>query len=599
MIRTKCISKAVLFVLLSAFLLLPAMTVFAADITVDEDCSLANAILSASDQDQVEPLNSCEAGDEDATAVDTITIDVTGTDEGTIVLTSTLSITTPIAIEGGGFVVSGDDTVQVFNVDGTSLSINSLTVTAGSSESNGGAIAVSDGSLTLTNSVVSASAAVGHGGGIYAVDSELSLSNSAVSGNSISEESETDGGGIYFSSSGTNGLTIAKSGLDGNSSPADGGGLYISGGVALITNTSFGENSAVGSGGGIYSASTATLTHVTVANNTAETGGGLHDAEQLHLYNSLLTGNTGGDCSGTLNSNIGNLIHDGSCGHDELTSDPRILELSGLPIYYVLESGSPAVDAGDNAYCLAEDQRGLTRPEDRCDIGASEYSSGAFSFQIALAQSTTPEEEDSSSSSSSSSTTPSTPPTPTCESLPEGVTVTGYVSGTQCQERDASGIGNQTIIDSGFKKAIDFWGYVPPSGVYICFQDTGNIVLLDATTSPRTIVPLATTTIGNNRCAHIDREGTAVLMPPEYGNAGASGAVAAQDTEVALTGCTVTTTEIVNQRNAPAGDTILYVILNDYTFTALARTSGWFQVDNFGTVGWISADFVTTQGTCG
>lgn len=596
MIRIYGTSKAVLFVVLSAFLILPAITVFAADITVDEDCSLANAILSASDQDQIEPLNNCEAGDEDAAAVDTITIDVSGTDEGTIVLTATLSITTPISIEGGGFVISGGDTVQVFNIDGASLSINSLTVTAGSSAANGGAIAVSNGSLTLTNSVVSASAAVGHGGGISAIDSDLSLSNSAVSGNSINEESETHGGGIYFSTSGTNGLTIAKSGLDGNSSPADGGGLYFSGGVALITNSSFGENTAVANGGGIYSAGAATLTHVTVANNTAETGGGIHDTDQLHLYNSLLAGNTGGDCSGTLNSNIGNLIQDGSCGHDELTGDPKILELSGLPIYYVLDTGSPAVDAGDDAYCLAEDQRGLTRPEGACDIGASEYSSGAFSFQISLAQATAPEEEES-SSSSSGSTDPPTPAPPTCENLPAGVTVTGHVSGTQCQERDASGIGNQTIIESGFKKAIDIWGYVPPSGIDICFQDSGNIFLLDATTSPRTVVALATTTIGESRCAHVDREGTAVLMPAGF--VGDINEAATQDIEVALTACTVTTTEIVNQRNAPAGDTILHVILNDYTFTALARTSGWFQVDNFGTVGWISADYVTTQGACG
>lgn len=595
MIRTYGTSKAVLLVLLSAFLMLPAITVFAADITVDEDCSLANAILSASDQDQVEPLNGCQAGDEDAAAVDTITIDVTGTDEGTIVLASTLSITTPISIEGGGFVISGDDSVQVFNVDGTSLSINSLTVTAGSSDSNGGAIAVTDGSLTLTNSVVSASSAVGHGGGISAIGSDLSLSNSAVSGNSIDEESETHGGGIYFSTSGTNELTIVKSGLDDNSSPADGGGLYISGGVALITNTSFGKNTAAANGGGIYSESTATLTHVTVANNTADTGGGIHDAEQLHLYNSLLADNVGGDCSGTLNSNIGNLIQDGSCGHDELIGDPKILELSGLPIYYVLDSGSPAIDAGDDAYCLAEDQRGLTRPEDACDIGASEYSYGAFSFQISLAQATEPEEEESTSSSSSSgSTEPSTPAPPTCESLPAGVTVTGYVSGTQCQERDARAINNQVILDHGFKKIIDIWGYVPPTGVDICFQDTGNIVLLDAAAIPRALMGLQNTTDGDRRCAHIDRAGTAVLMPSDFITPGH-----VENPDVTLTGCTVTTTEIVNQRNAPAGDTILHVILNDYTFTALARTSDWFQVDNFGTVGWISADYVTTQGNCG
>ena len=590
MIKPNLISKAVLFVVVSAFLALPTITVLAADITVDEDCSLENAILAANDEEQVEPLNNCEAGDEDAEAVDTITIDVSGTDEGTIVLTTTLSITTPIDIDGGGFIISGGDTVQIFDIDGVALSLNSLTITAGYSDADGGAIAVNEGSLTLTNSVVSASSAVGNGGGIYAVDSDLSLSNSAVSGNSISENSETSGGGIYFSAEDSSGLVIDKSGVDTNSSPADGGGLYINAGAALIINTSFGENTAAANGGGVYNGGTATFTHGTIANNTAETGGGIHDNAQLNMYNSLLSGNTGGDCSGTLNSNLGNLIHDGSCGHDELTGDPKILKLAGLPIYYVLENNSPAIDAGNAAYCLAEDQRAIERPEGACDIGAAEYSSGAFSFQILLAQSseiTTPEP-----SSREPANTP-IPAPPTCENLPTGVTVTGHESGTQCQERDAAGIGNQTILEFGFKRAMDFWGYVPLTGVDVCFQDTGIIILLDATTAPRTIVTLTTTTVGDSRCAHVDREGTAVLMPSAF-----TGSEDGQDLEVTLSGCTVTTTAIVNQRNEPAGDTILHVILNDYTFQALARTSGWFKVDNFGTIGWISADWVTAEGTC-
>ena len=201
--------------------------------------------------------------------------------------------------------------------------------------------------LTLSNSVVSNSVAGGNGGGIYAVNSELTLTNSAISENSLADESEGAGGAIYFTTEGTNGLVIEKSGLDSNSSTNDGGGLYVNAGVALITNTTFGENTAVGSGGGIYNGGTATLTHVTVAHNTAETGGGIHDAELLHLYNSILSDNTGGDCSGTLNSNVGNLIKDGSCGHDETTGDPDMLELAGLPIYYVLQSGSPAIDSGN------------------------------------------------------------------------------------------------------------------------------------------------------------------------------------------------------------------------------------------------------------
>lgn len=595
MIKPNFFSRAVLFVVLSAFLMLPTITVFAADITVDDDCSLENAIRAANDQDQVGSLNSCETGDEDAAAVDTITIDVSGTNDGTIVLTSTLSITTPISIAGGGFIISGDDSVQIFNVDGTSLSITSLTVTAGDSDSDGGAIAVSDGSLTLSNTVVSSSSAAGNGGGIYAVDSDLNISNSAVSGNSIDDDSETNGGGIYFTAADTSGLVIDKSGLDSNSSPADGGGLYVNAGVALITNTSFGKNTAAANGGGIYNSGTATLTHVTISSNTAETGGGLYDADFLHLYNSLLSDNTGGDCAGTLNSNLGNLIADGSCGHDELTDEPMILQLAGLPIYFVPQNGSPVIDAGDNAYCLADDQRMLARPEDACDIGAAEYSSGAFSFQIAIAQASTSTTEEPSSSEPANTPVPAPP---TCENLPTGVTVTGHVSGTECQERDAGGVGNQTIIDFGLKKAIDIWGFVPATGVDVCFADTGLIILLDAATAPRTIVSLSNYADGNSLCAHVEDEGTAILMPSDFARSGHVQEVDVQEVELQLTGCTVTTTAIVNQRNEPDGDTVLYVILNDYSFQASARTTSWFKIDNFGTVGWISADYVSTEGTC-
>ena len=44
---------------------------------------------------------------------------------------------------------------------------------------------------------------------------------------------------------------------------------------------------------------------------------------------------------------------------------------------------------------------------------------------------------------------------------------------------------------------------------------------------------------------------------------------------------------------------MLLVFLPDTVFTALQRTSGWFQVDFNGMLGWISADYVMTAGDCG
>ena len=46
-------------------LLMPLGQALAADINVDADCSLQNAILSANEKIMVEPLAACEAGDSD------------------------------------------------------------------------------------------------------------------------------------------------------------------------------------------------------------------------------------------------------------------------------------------------------------------------------------------------------------------------------------------------------------------------------------------------------------------------------------------------------------------------------------------------------
>lgn len=369
--------------------------------------------------------------------------------------------------------------------------------------------------------------------------------------------------------------------------------MYVTSGNATISNTSFAENSATDKGGAIYNAGTMTLTHVTIVDNSAEIGGGIYDTALLHLYNSILSGNDPEDCSGTLNSNVGNLIQDGSCGHEELVGDPMLLKLAGLPVYYVLQEASPAIDSGNTDKCLLVDQRELARLEGFCDIGASEYLAGSFSFQIQSAVANPASDETEDSDESSGATTARATATPTCESLPDGVTVTGVVSGTQCQERDAAGVGNQVIIDYGFKKAIDLWGYVPESGLRICFQDTGVIILLDAATSPRTIIPLNTATEEDWRCADVDREGTAVLMNQDF-----LSTEAATNAEVPLSECTVTTTDILNVRNEPAGDTILAVLLNDVSLTSNTRTADWFKIDYYGIVGWVSADYVETSGDC-
>jgi len=98
---------------------------------------------------------------------------------------------------------------------------------------------------------------------------------------------------------------------------------------------------------------------------------------------------------------------------------------------------------------------------------------------------------------------------------------------------------------------------------------------------------------------------TTTFGPPP-GLVGPPGALACAR---ALQSCVVRTNYIVNFRDAPAGNIQRFVDIwgipndgmlpYDVTLTALERTSDWFKVDYHGTQGWISADYVEPQGSCG
>ena len=347
-------------------------------------------------------------------------------------------------------------------------------------------------------------------------------------------------------------MTIDKSGLDTNVSPSNGGGVYIASGSATINNSTISGNRVGGEGGGVYNASYSTLTHVTVVGNSAMNVGGIVDNSMLLLYNSIVADNAGGDCFGTLNATIGNLIRDLSCGHDGLSDDPILLLLGGSPEYYLPQVGSPALDAASADYCLLTDQRGIDRAAETCDIGAAEHQPGVFKFQIqsALAILAPPEPGGSSQQEEAAPAATATPePTPipsSCEILPSHISVTGTYRGVDCKVLDASGVGNQTLINYGFYYAVDIFGSIS-SSVKACYQhNSGALVLLDAANSPRNIVALRTRHESGLICANVDRPGTLVLMPLDFFTSG-------QISEPiwSLSGCSVTTTDILNLRSEP------------------------------------------------
>jgi len=238
-------------------------------------------------------------------------------------------------------------------------------------------------SPTLTNVTFSGnSASLGYGGGMYNVSSSPTLTNVTFSGNSA-----TNGGGMYnyYSSH----PTLTNVTFSGNSA-SGGGGIFNYVSSPALTNVTFSGNIATNGGGMHNYGGNSTLTNVTFSVNSAINGGGLYNnASSPTLINVILSNSTsGGDCfndSSTLNANSkNNLIEDASnaCGlingvnGNIIGSDPMLDSLAnngGSTATFALWPGSPAIDAGDDTSCPADDQRGATRPQGtHCDIGAYE-----------------------------------------------------------------------------------------------------------------------------------------------------------------------------------------------------------------------------------
>jgi uncharacterized repeat protein (TIGR01451 family) len=238
---------------------------------------------------------------------------------------------------------------------------------------NGAALTVTLGALTVRNG--SASGATG--GGIRVNLGTVTLNDCSLTGN----HAGTNGGAIV--NSGT--LSVNRCTLSGNSADGNGGGLY-NGASVTLTNSTLSGNTATTFGGGLYNGVTATLLHATLALNSGTGGGGIANAGTATLQSTLLSANTIDNCSGTIGSNGTNLDSGTSCAFaaagDLSATDPLLGALAdngGPTLTHALLSGSPAIDAAANAGCtaLGQDQRGVPRPADGCDIGAFEATAPA------------------------------------------------------------------------------------------------------------------------------------------------------------------------------------------------------------------------------
>ena len=228
----------------------------------------------------------------------------------------------------------------------------------------------------------------GSGGGILVQNgATLTLSNSAVVGNSIQGTATAgqSGGGIAAGGA----LTVTGSTIAGNRANGqfdDGAGLSIQNQItATLTNTTVSGNTAVGNGGGVYILTgTLRTQNATIARNQAFNGGGIYNSDGIAILTNTIVADSlqGGACGNGIDpASHHNLDDDNTCGlsipnGDKPNTDPMLGLLAnngGQTATHALSALSPAINAGDSLTCPATDQRGAARPAGACDMGAFEY----------------------------------------------------------------------------------------------------------------------------------------------------------------------------------------------------------------------------------
>ncbi|MBD1890185.1 right-handed parallel beta-helix repeat-containing protein [Coleofasciculus sp. FACHB-SPT9] len=276
------------------------------------------------------------------------------------------------------------------------------------------------GKIILRNNTFTNNIATNQGGAFFNQlynSNTTTIENNTFSGNNVTGTGDKGFGGAIFVvggtttapnyTAGTNStiFVVRNTTFSNNISANQGGGLWTGNDVsAEVSNTTFSGNRAVtpdakgGLGGAIMRTSgKMTLNNVTIANNYAGfMGAGIFGSSpDITLKNTIIANNKADNGGNTWNikqncsdemTNGGNNIQfpaknpndptDKNCAVGITIVEPMLGALSatgGLTQTLPLLAGSPAINTGNNATCLATDQRGVARPQGGvCDIGAFE-----------------------------------------------------------------------------------------------------------------------------------------------------------------------------------------------------------------------------------
>ncbi|MCC6606747.1 MAG: CSLREA domain-containing protein [Anaerolineae bacterium] len=194
--------------------------------------------------------------------------------------------------------IDGSNATRLFNITAGSVTFTNLTLQNGQPASgSGGAISSSStGTLTLDNTIVRNNSSPTHGGGVYLTGGTLNVINgSEVTGNTAVLHTSGNGGGLY-TSQGT--INLTDSTVADNSAQFGGGiGLNQSNAQLNITNSQILRNQGLiendFTGGGINGGAGSIIMHSgLISGNTAFRGGGaLVNAGSFTLNGGTITDN--------------------------------------------------------------------------------------------------------------------------------------------------------------------------------------------------------------------------------------------------------------------------------------------------------------------
>lgn len=242
-----------------------------------------------------------------------INIDFSITTPNTINLGSPLpTVAHQVNISGPGAnlltVQRASGSFRIFNITAgaTAVTISGLTISQGSTTSEGGGVRNEAATLNLNDCVISNNSVLTFGGGIYNQSGTLNITGCTISGNSLSGFS--NGGGLFVNGGTVN---ITNSTFTGNSASNVGGGLFVqTTGTANITNSTIGTGNTAARGAGIFNNGTLAITNSTISGNTAgNRGGGLNnEGGNITLTHCTISGNSAGEGGGLFKHQFSNPV---------------------------------------------------------------------------------------------------------------------------------------------------------------------------------------------------------------------------------------------------------------------------------------------------